>query len=82
MIEQGSQIHREARAFNIHLFKWKISLWEYEGESGSGPGLPCRKQTIRPFLCGFVCFFELGSHSVVQADLELAVVLLPQPPKC
>lgn len=28
----------------------------------------------------FWCFFETGCHSLVQADLELTAILLPQPP--
>jgi hypothetical protein len=29
----------------------------------------------------FILYFETGSHSVTQANLELSI-LLPQPPKC
>jgi hypothetical protein len=32
------------------------------------------------FVCLAFCFLETGSHYVVQAGLEL-VILLPQPPK-
>jgi hypothetical protein len=39
---------------------------------------------MKRFVCSvlFHLFSEIGSHHVVQASLELLIILLPQPPQC